>query len=125
MSAYSMASIPHSVQPLVRASELPRVHSTKTWLTHCSLANVKAASSPGFGSGTLASIWLSISSYPKKYTFVMPDLLWSGWFWFVPSTLPLDASGTLSRQRPLAARLDFIPALPSDLAGGSRQGVLA
>lgn len=54
----------------------------------------------------------------------MPDLLWSEWSWFAPSTLPLDASGTLSR-RPLASRRTFIPALPSDLAGGSRQGVLA
>ncbi len=116
MSAYSMASIPHSLQPLSRASELPRVHSTKTWLIHCALAIVIGNPSPFCESGTHAWIWISISSYPKRYSFFMPDLLWSGWVCLATPTLPPDASGSLSRLWPQAARRPAVPALPSDLS---------
>lgn len=99
MSAYSMASMPHSLQPLSRASELPRVHSTKTWLIHCALAIVIGNPSPFCESGTHAWIWISISSYPKRYSFFMPDLLWSGWVCLATPTLPPDASGSFSSDR--------------------------
>ncbi len=130
MSAYSMASMPHSLQPLSRASELPRVHSTKTWLIHWALAIVIANPSPFCESGTHAWIWISISSYPKRYSFVMPDLLWSGWVCLATPTLPPDVSGSLLAATVTPSALPvlqphFSSHLPLPVAGPSRQGAHA
>lgn len=71
----------------------------------------------------MTTLWANLFGYPRKYSSFMPDLLWSGWVWVAPPTLPLDASGTLSRLLATAARSLRLPC-PSlrSFAGGSRQG---
>lgn len=120
MSAYSMASRPANVQPRARANASPNAQRQKVCSYHSRAA--MCSSWPKRASAS-AHIALANSLYVCTSLGFMPDLLWSGWVWLAPPTLPPDASGTLSRPAATAAKPVLLPC-PSlrSVAGGSRQG---